>query len=125
MDKFSITGVVFIASLMAFTDTPQQIRAIIDESIRTGQQLATAGDLRSMSTMLDAYFLKHGRYPRADRFEDWLTANFKENQLKKLSIDHWGHPYRYVVRDGKAYTLRSLGEDGMEGTADDMTVTGP
>jgi len=125
MDKFSLAGILLIGSLMAFTDTPRQIRVLIDESIRTGQLLATAGDLRSMSTMLDVHYFRHGRYPRADRFESWLTANFKENQLKKLSVDHWGRPYRYADTNGTAYTLRSLGEDGVEGTADDMKVTGP
>lgn len=125
MDKFSIAAVVLAGSVMAFTDAPEHIRAIIDESIRTGQQLATAGDLRSMSTMLDAHYLKHGRYPRADQFEAWLAANFKENQLKDLALDHWGRPYRYADVRGSKYTLRSLGEDGVEWTSDDMTITGP
>ncbi|MGI6656199.1 MAG: type II secretion system protein GspG [Desulfobulbus sp.] len=124
MDKFSIAGVVLIGSLLAFTDAPERIRAVIDEAVRTGQQLATAGDLRSMSTMLDVSFFRHGRYPRSEHFERWLKDNFKENQLKALSVDHWGNPYRYDS-NGKAYSLRSLGEDGVEGTADDMVVTGP
>nr|WP_320013191.1 type II secretion system protein GspG [uncultured Desulfobulbus sp.] len=125
MDKFSLAGVLIISSLMAFTDAPQQLRTVIDESIRTGQQLATAGDLRSMSTMLEMYYFKHGRYPRADRFEPWLAANFKENHLKDLANDHWGHPYFYSDNQEKSYSLSSLGEDGILGTEDDMTVTGP
>ncbi|MBM9612847.1 type II secretion system protein GspG [Desulfobulbus rhabdoformis] len=125
MDKFSLAGVLIIGSLMAFTDAPEQIRTVIDESIRTGQQLATAGDLRSMSTMLDAHFFKHGRYPRADRFATWLAANFKENHVKDLAKDHWGNSYLYTDNQGRSYILSSLGEDGLPGTEDDMTVTGP
>lgn len=125
MDKFSLATVLLAGSLVAFTDTPERIRAIIDESVRTGQQLATAGDLHSMSTMLDAHYLKHGRYPATHQFAAWLAAHFKENHLKELAVDHWGQLYRYTDINGQRYILRSLGEDGVEGTPDDMTVTGP
>ena len=125
MDKFSVAAVVLAGSLLAFTDAPEHIRAIIDESVRTGRQLATAGDLRSMSTMLDAHLLKHGRYPASDQFERWMAVTFKENHLKDLAVDHWSRPYQYESTGGRRYTLRSLGEDGMAGTDDDMTITGP
>ncbi len=125
MGNINLAVVLLVGSLLTFTDAPEQIRKIIDDSIHAGQQIATAGDLRTISTMLDIHYFKHGRYPTADRFGAWMTANFKENNLKELTDDHWGHPYRYTDNRGKGYILRSLGEDGLEGTTDDMTVTGP
>lgn len=125
MSNISLAIMILTGSLLAFTDTPEHIRNIIDDSIHAGRQIATAGDLRSMSTMLDAHYFKHGRYPTADRFDAWMASNFKESHIKDLTTDYWGHPYRYTDIGGQAYRLRSVGEDGQEGTRDDMTVSGP
>jgi len=126
MGNSSLVLVALVGSLLAFTDLPQQVKQIVDDSILAGQQIATAGDLRSMSTMLDVYYLKHGVYPGGDGFEAWLAATFKESHLKELKDDHWGNPYVYTVFHGrKRFVLQSGGADGVPGTADDMTVTGP
>lgn len=126
MGNTSLVLVALMGSLLAFTDLPRQVKQIVDDSILTGQQIATAGDLRSMSTMLDVYYFKHGAYPAGDRFGEWLEATFKESHLKDLSYDHWGNPYVYKVSDGrKRFVLQSGGADRVLGTADDMKVTGP
>jgi len=126
MSNFSLAFMVLAGSLLTFTDLPQQMQQIFDDCILAGQQIATAGDLRSMSTMLDVYYLKHGNYPAEDRFEQWLASTFKESQLKGLTHDHWGNPYVYTVSQRrKAFLLQSSGADGRIGTADDMHVTGP
>ena len=115
-----------LTGLVTFTDIPERIRDILNESIEAAQQIATAGDLRSMSNMLDYHYMKKGRYPREDRFEQWLTATFKENNIKELSLDHWGKPYVYRVgARQKSYLLISLGRDGIPDTDDDMKVSGP
>lgn len=125
MGNFSL-AFALTASLLAFTDLPQQMKQIFDDSILAGQQIATAGDLRSISTMLDAYYLKHGAYPAEDRFSQWLAATFKEGNLKDLAADHWGNPFVYTVPGNrKSYILQSGGADGIVGTSDDMKVTGP
>jgi general secretion pathway protein G len=125
MGNFSL-AFVLAGSLLAFTDLPQQMKQIFDDSILAGQQIATAGDLRSISTMLDVYYLQHGAYPAEDRFAEWLAATFKEGNLKDLASDHWGHPFMYSAPPGrKAFLLQSGGADGIVGTADDMKVTGP
>lgn len=115
-----------MASLFTFTDLPEKLRDLFDESVKASQQIATAGDLRSMSNMLDYHYFKKGRYPRQDRFDTWLAATFKEANLKELSLDHWGTPYRYVVGDKqKSYQLTSAGQDMVMDTDDDLRVTGP
>lgn len=120
-------GLLLLVGVAAsFTELPEKVKEVIDESILAGQQIATAGDLRTMSNMLDAYYFKNGHYPRQDRFEKWLVKTFKESHLKDLSRDHWGNLYVYLApADGKYYKLTSAGADGVAGTDDDMTMSGP
>jgi general secretion pathway protein G len=126
MGNISLAVLVLAGTLLVFTDAPERIRALVDESIHTGQQIATAGDLRSISTMLDIQYLRQGRYPAEERFAFWMAATFKENHAGDLALDHWGNPYVYTVIDqGKGYILRSTGADGLAETEDDMWVTGP
>lgn len=125
MGKFPL-ALTLAASLLVFTDLPQQMKQVFDMSILAGRQLATAGDMRSISTMLDVYALRHGVYPAEDRFGQWMAATFKESPLKEQVTDHWGHPFVYTVFQGrKGYLLQSGGADGVIGTDDDMWVTGP
>ncbi|MCK5231011.1 MAG: type II secretion system protein GspG [Desulfobulbaceae bacterium] len=114
------------AALATFTDLPERMIEIYDRTVAAAQQIATAGDLRSMSNMLDYHYMRRGRYPREDRFKKWLTVTFKENNLKGLDTDHWGNPYIYRVAERqKSYILTSPGSDGKVGTDDDLTVSGP
>lgn len=125
----NIPGVmtVLIASLLALsTNVPQKMKHLIDEAIFTGQQVATAGDLRSISNMLDVSYFRHGRYPAENRFGEWLHATFRGSELKEMTQDHWGNEYIYTVTGkGKAFILRSTGPDGIAETEDDMVAFGP
>lgn len=115
-----------IATLGVFTDAPEKMIKLFDQSILAARQIATAGDLRSMSNMLDYNYMRRGRYPREDKFKKWLVMTFKENNIKDLSLDHWGNPYVYTTADKqKSYILISPGPDGKVDTSDDMKVTGP
>ncbi|MBN2793683.1 MAG: type II secretion system protein GspG [Desulfuromonadales bacterium] len=115
-----------IAAAGMLTDAPGKVKSLYEESIETGRYVATAGDLRSISTMLDYHYLRRGRYPRTDRFGKWMTEAFKENQLKSLTIDHWGQEYDYRASANlQAYVLISSGPDGIPGTDDDLKMTGP
>ena len=97
-----------------------------DDTTAVARQVATAGDLRTISLMLDYEFMKRGRLPKEERFGRWLAKNFKENELKAVMVDHWGNEMTYLLsRDGKTYTLQSPGPDGLMDTEDDMTRTGP
>lgn len=126
MTNATLAFFALVGSLLAFTDLPEKMKSVFDESVLAAQQIATAGDLRSMSIMLDVYYFKRGRYPRAVKFDRWLEATFKESHLKALNEDHWGNKYIYVADSSrKAYVLLSTGPDGIAETSDDMTVSGP
>lgn len=113
-------------SLGLIAGNSDHIMEFYDDTLAMTRQIATAGDLRAISTMLDYAYMKTGRFPAEAKFESWMAENFKENSLKDLMTDHWGNRliYTATVRH-KAYVLISTGPDGIPGTADDMKKTGP
>lgn len=117
--------VVAMTLLIAFTDLPEQLRQVYDDSIASGQQIATAGDMRTIAVMLDIERVRKGRYPSEERFSRWLAETFQDRFLDELGRDHWGHPCRYrTTAGGLAYTLMSTGPDGVADNQDDMVVSG-
>ena len=97
-----------------------------DETVAMSRQVATAGDMRTISLMLDYHYLKKGRLPVLKNYDKWLEKNFKENELKAVMTDHWGNPMIYTVsKDKKQYVLVSSGPDGVFDTEDDLRRTGP
>ena len=113
-------------SLGVIAGNSDNIARFFDDTVALGQKVATAGDLRSISIMLDYEMMRYGRYPRTGDFAAWMALRFKENQLKSLTTDHWGHELVYEASpDRKRYRLFSFGPDGVAGTSDDMTHTGP
>jgi general secretion pathway protein G len=109
-----------------YTDVPDSMKSIFDDSIKAAQQVSTAGDLHSMSVMLDAKYVMDRDLPSKKEFAVWMEDTFKENNVKSLSEDHWGNEYLYTVDDRQRnYQLRSAGPDGILNNDDDMVKTGP
>lgn len=104
----------------------EEIGKLFDETVEYSRMIATSGDLRSISQMLDYHYLKKGRYPDEKIFSLWFKKNFKENNLKENLKDHWGNPYIYETKDNlRGYVLVSMGADKIFGTNDDLVATGP
>lgn len=73
-----------------------EIKKFYDETTATAAQLATAADLRSIGGMLDAEYLRRGRYPRTGDFQNWMIRTFKENTVKPIHADHWGTDFAWA-----------------------------
>lgn len=113
-------------TLGAIAGNGDEIRALFDSTVAYTQQIATAGDLRTIGYMLDYSFLKTGRYPAAESFTEWLRLNVRESTGRDLGRDHWGRPYLYeTTPDRKGFVLLSAGTDGVTGTGDDLQYSGP
>ena len=103
-----------------------EIEKFYNETVAAAARLATAADLRSIGIMLDAEYLRRGRYPGTDRFAEWMARNFKENDVKSITADHWGTTLAYRAMDGrKSFLLVSAGPDRIFDTCDDLKLTGP
>lgn len=106
-----------------------------DESLRPQ---AAKGDISRLSSALESYKSVSGEYPTTLKLGEMeTTAEITQfmplaqklkvvrqriELVKVLTLDPWGQEYRYVCpgRHG-AFDLFSVGQDGQEGTADDVT----
>ena len=127
MNNVTLGIMVLIASVsVAYSELPDQMKDIFDEGVAKAQFVNTAGDLHTMSVMLDAKYIMDRRLPSKKEFTAWLQETFKENNVKDLAVDHWGNRYIYTVsKKQRSYQLRSLGPDGIADTDDDMVRSGP
>lgn len=127
MNNVMLGMLALIGSASAlYADLPEHLFSIYGESLEAAQQVMTAGDLHSLSLMLDAKYIMDRKLPKEDEFGEWLNITFKENNVKNLADDHWGTPYIYkVYKKRRAYQLISAGSDKKFGTHDDMIKSGP
>ncbi len=75
---------------------------------------------RRLSVMADQMDIRLERaegFP--DRFSSWLRRDYSG-----VPEDPWGHEY-YLEIERSRYTIGSVGPDGKQGTADDITETRP
>lgn len=115
-----ILGVLASLVLPKFTGRTEQARVTAAQT-----QIATFG------TALDAYEVDTGSYPRGSGGLQALVVqssdatNWRGPYLKNdIPLDPWGHPYIYEYpgrQNPSGYDLRSMGPDGQDGTADDIT----
>jgi len=75
---------------------------------RTATALATA---RSLVESLERYRTRHQTFPRAS---DGLEALVPE-QLERIPLDPWGHPFVYEISPRGMADVRSYGADGRQG----------
>jgi hypothetical protein len=82
----------------------------------------TNEDLNSIAAALEAYRRARGSFVVADKHAvliDNLTPHFLHRVIR---LDSWHHPFQYQGSSDH-FTLRSLGPDGKENTADDIVLT--
>lgn len=84
------------------------------------RRTATLTSIGAINQAIQIYKMNVGRYPKS---LDDLTVGINDDEplLKADSLnDAWGIPFTYKL-DGKKYVIRSAGDDGVEGTEDDLT----
>lgn len=108
------------------TDLPDKLKDLYMQALTITKQVCTAGDLKTISVMLDAGYIMDRRLPSEEEFKEWMVRTFKENRIKDLTVDHWGNPLIYRCFDScRRYELRSAGPDGIPDNRDDLVVSGP
>ena len=85
------------------------------------KKTATQQSIISIGQACDVYRMKTGRgYPKS---LDVLTQGINDDEplLKAGALnDAWGQPFEYKL-EGKRYSIRSAGADGIMNTEDDIT----
>ena len=90
-----------------------QLRPIRDE---VGASLVPRR-LDAMANQLDARLGRGEGLPQG--FEGWLRRDYTGSEF-----DPWNRVY-YIERGRRSYTVGSMGPDGVQGTADDISVERP
>jgi hypothetical protein len=81
----------------------------------------TAADMKAIGAALSAYRLDHGDYPSVNGI-DGLIAELSPDYLRMAARqDKWGNAFDYSA-GVTGYRLVSRGEDGREGTEDDLVL---
>ncbi len=122
-----VQGLITTAiSLGIIVGNKDDIESFFNEVMNETRRVTTAGDIRTISTMLDYQYIRKGRYPSESQFPRWLLESSKENNVRNIVNDTWGNPFIYTTtKRNKSFTLISTGQDGIYNTDDDMSVTGP
>lgn len=96
---------------------------------RQAKEGRAMAELETLRNALNEYRVEFGRYPRqdpADGFRALPEIGFLTNAVEGAVLeDPWGEPYRYVCTNRFLYTLWSVGQDGSDGTEDDIGPSNP
>lgn len=91
----------------------------------TEEERAAKIGVADIENSLHYYFFDNGSYPTNEQgLESLLNAKKGGRYISKLYSDPWGRPFHYVypgVHNPNRFDLWSNGEDGIEGTKDDIT----
>jgi len=90
---------------------------------------ATKTQISSIKTALDLFEHDNGRFPSTEEGLGALVNNPGGNltnwhkYMEQMPMDSWNQPliYRQPGTNGKDYDIISVGPDGREGSADDIT----
>lgn len=107
---------VVLAVAMAVPSTRAQIEsdAIRPVMDAIGSRIVP-GRLEAMADQIDSRLGRGEGLP--GNFEGWLRRNYTSSEF-----DPWDNLY-YVRSSRRAYTVGSMGPDGVQGSEDDITVT--
>lgn len=89
-----------------------------------GNLQAAEAQMHHFAIAIQRYRERHGHVP--ERL-DALTEPAPDSAypcLKDVPLDPWGRPYAYARIDATTFRLRSLGEDGEQGSDDDILWSG-
>ena len=76
--------------------------------------------MANFETSVNMYYMRHRKLPTSlDQLteEDPKTG---DRWMEKIPDDPWGYPYEFKLLGNKKFQIISVGEDGQEGTEDDV-----
>jgi general secretion pathway protein G len=103
--------------------------AIVGPNVFSALQEADLGRAETqmdiISQSIERYYLRHRKLPTSlDQLteEDPRTG---EPLMESIPDDPWGNPYEFKLLGNKKFQILSVGEDGQEGTEDDVVWPRP
>lgn len=94
----------------------------VPSSIDELKRQQTSEDMNQVAAALEAYRKDRGSFVVTDKHHVVIDHLNPRYLTRVIRTDRWFRPLRYQG-DAAHFTLRSLGQDGKENTADDIVVT--
>ena len=85
---------------------------------------AVKAQISLFETALDTYRLDNYNYPSSLEAlvrDPGMEGTWDGPYLKKIPKDPWGNDYIYKSEENNSFVIVSSGQDGMEGTEDDIS----
>jgi len=112
---------LFVLLLFPACGTEKEYAGSLVTTFDKAKATGTAADMKAIGAALSAYRLDHGDYPSVSGI-DALIAELNPDYLRaSVRRDKWGQPFSYND-NATGYRLVSPGEDGREGTEDDLVL---
>jgi hypothetical protein len=93
-------------------------------ALNAEKERRTRADLDLVVKGLESFHAERGSYVTSDKHGVLIDHLTPRHLTRVIRLDAWRRPYQYLG-DANHYTLRSLGPDGKENTADDIVISGP
>lgn len=107
-----------VAEIRIGSDKWEDVELLV-RAVNAEKSARAQAELETLVTALDAYRRERGFYIVAEDqsvLVDHLSPRYTSSVLR---LDPWHRPYKYKGAQS-SFTLRSVGADGVEGTADDI-----
>ena len=90
------------------------------QALATSDRSRAEQQMHSFEQSLNMYYFAHRKMPTS--LEALSENDPKTGQpfMQSIPLDPWNNPYLYTPLGGKKYKIVSTGEDGQEGTEDDV-----
>jgi general secretion pathway protein G len=107
--------IVILGGLIAIVG-PNVFRALGESDVKRAEtQMANFG------TAIQMYYFNNRKIPSSLDALTEVDPKTGEAYMEKIPADPWGNPYDLKLLGGKKYKITCYGEDGQEGTEDDIT----
>lgn len=106
--------IVILGGLIALVG-PNVFRAIGEADRNRAEQ-----QMNSFQGAIEMYYLRNRKMPSSLDTLTEVDPKTGEAWLPTIPDDPWGNPYQYTAQGGKKFKILSFGEDGQEGTEDDV-----
>jgi hypothetical protein len=96
--------------------------ASVPDEVDASKRARTNEDMNTIATALEAYRRVRGSFVVAEKHSVLIDSLAPRFLHRVIRLDSWHHPFQYQGTSDH-FTLRSLGPDGKENTADDIVVS--
>ena len=112
---FTLLEMMLVIVIMGILATVAVVA--VGGSGKRAKEGATKASLRTIDTAIAQFQLEKNRYPTA-------LSELVPSYLQKATKDGWKREFNYSTpaSNGKPYDVSSNGDDGLAGTADDISV---